>query len=85
VPAQEGVWAYQQPQAAQGGPGESVQQRGQEDAICRGEADFLGSELALQHGDLVAQDEYLGVLIVITDREQAEQRERVRDTQVGQP
>jgi len=25
----------------------------------------------LQHGDLVAQAEYLGVLIVITDREQA--------------
>jgi hypothetical protein len=34
----------------------------------------------LQHGDLVAQDEYLGVLIVITDREQADQRERVCDT-----
>jgi hypothetical protein len=41
--------------------------------------------LALQHGDLVAQHQYFGVLIVIAHRAQAQQRERVRDTQVGQP
>jgi hypothetical protein len=46
-----------------------MEQRGQQRAIGRGEPDFVGCELALQHGDLVAQDEYLGVLIVITDRE----------------
>jgi hypothetical protein len=62
-----------------------VEQRGHKRAIGRREPDFVGRELALQHGDLVAQDEYLGVLSVITDREQAQQRERVRDTQVGQP
>jgi hypothetical protein len=84
VPAQDGVGAYQQPQAAQRGPGETVEQRGQKGPIGRREPDFVGSELALQHGDLVAQHQNFCVPIVITHREQAKQRERVRDTQVGQ-
>jgi hypothetical protein len=62
-----------------------VQQRGQESAIGGREADFVGRELPLQHADLVARQQDFRVLIVVTDRRQAMQRERVRDTQVGQP
>jgi hypothetical protein len=36
------------------GPGETVQQRGEEGAIGRLEARCVGVELALEHGELVA-------------------------------
>jgi hypothetical protein len=54
----------------QHGQGESVRHRRQERSISWLEAHFVGSELALQHADLVAQHENLDVLILITHRQQ---------------
>jgi hypothetical protein len=69
VPTQDGVWTHQQPHAGQRGPGESIQHRGHEGPIGRREADFVGSELALQQGDLVAQHQDFRVLILIAHRQ----------------
>jgi hypothetical protein len=46
---------------------------------------YVLAELALQHGQLVPQHEDLRVLVLVTARQQPQQREHVRDTQVGQP
>ncbi|MGC5020939.1 hypothetical protein [Micromonospora sp. DT47] len=54
-----------QPKLPQRGPGEWAQQGGQQGPVGGLESDALVAELALQHGDLVAQDEDLGVLVVI--------------------
>jgi hypothetical protein len=54
VPSQDGVGAYQQPQAVQGGLGESMQQRGKPCPVGWFEPDSLLAELALQHRELVA-------------------------------
>jgi hypothetical protein len=48
------------------------------------EPDPLAAEVALQHDDLMAQREDLGVLVPIGARQQPQQRERVRDTEVRQ-
>jgi hypothetical protein len=61
-----------------------VQQRGQPGPIDRLEPDLLPVELALQHRELVAQRQDLDVLVAVTARQQPQQRERVRDTQVRQ-
>jgi hypothetical protein len=42
----------------------------------------LVAELALQHGDLVPQDEDLGVLVVVAAGQQPQQREHVGHTEV---
>jgi hypothetical protein len=39
----------------------------------------------LQHRDLVAQAEDLGVLVCIADRQQPQEREPVRNTEIRQP
>jgi hypothetical protein len=44
----------------------------------------MSAELSLQHRDLVAQDEDLGVLVPITHRQPPKEREPVRDTEVRQ-
>ena len=46
-----------------------MQQRSQQGSVGGLEPDALAAELALQHGDLVAQHEDLGVLVVITARQ----------------
>jgi len=61
-----------------------MQERGEQGAVGGLELDPLAVELALQHDDLVAQREDLDVLVTITAGQQAQQRERVRDTEVGQ-
>jgi hypothetical protein len=38
----------------------------------------------LQHRDLVAQDEDLGVLVSLADRQQPQERESVRHTEIRQ-
>jgi len=48
------------------------------------EPDPLAAEVALQHDDLMAQREDLGVLVPIGARQQPPPRERVRDTEVRQ-
>jgi hypothetical protein len=61
-----------------------VQQCGQQRSIGGGELHLLGAELALQHRDLVPQRHDLDVLVSIIDRQQPQQRERIRNAQVCQ-
>jgi hypothetical protein len=46
-----------------------VEQGGQQRPVGGMESDPLVAELALQHGELVAQHEDLGVLVVVAARE----------------
>jgi hypothetical protein len=61
-----------------------VQQRGQPRPIHRLESNVLPVELVLQHRELMAQRQYLDVLVVIAAGKQPQQRKRIRDTQVRQ-
>ncbi|MFJ8582634.1 hypothetical protein [Micromonospora sp. NPDC093277] len=61
-----------------------MQQRCQQRPVGRLEPDLLRAKVALQHSDLMAQREDLGVLVPITAWQQPQQRERVRDTEVRQ-
>jgi hypothetical protein len=71
-------------------PWESVErppmrpQRRQQRPITWAEPRLLSAQLALPHSDLVAQDEDLGVGVPITHRQQPQQRERVRHTEIRQ-
>ncbi|MER6009867.1 hypothetical protein [Streptomyces bluensis] len=84
VPPQHRIGAHQQPHLAQHATRETVQQRGQERPVARGEPCSLLAELAFQHHELMAQGEDLDVLAVVAHRQQAQHRERVRHTQIGQ-
>jgi hypothetical protein len=59
-------------------------QRRQQRPITWAELRPLSAQLALQHRDLVAQDEDLGVLVSIGHRHESQERERVRHTEVRQ-
>jgi hypothetical protein len=61
----------------------AVQQRREEGTIGWGEPYLLIAELALQHGELVAQGQDFGVLVPVAHWEQAQHREGVRYGQVG--
>jgi hypothetical protein len=61
---------YEQPQAAQCGPREPAEQRREQCPVGRLEVDLFWAKLALQHGDLMAQDENFGVLVAVTSRQQ---------------
>jgi hypothetical protein len=61
-----------------------VQQRRQQSPVCKREAHLLPAQLALQHRDLMAQDQDLGVLRPITSQKKVQDRERVHHRQVGQ-
>ena len=65
VPCEDRVGAYQQPQATQCWPRESVQQCRQQRPIGWFEPDLLLAKVALQHRDLVSQREDLDVLVAI--------------------
>ena len=65
MPLEDRVGAYQQPQAPQCWPRESVEQRRQQRPIGWFEPDLLLTKVALQHGDLVSQREDLDVLVAI--------------------
>jgi hypothetical protein len=62
-----------------------VQQRRQQRPISWAEPRLLGAQLALQHRDLVAQHENLGVLVPIAHRQQPQDCERVGHTEIRQP
>jgi hypothetical protein len=70
VPAQHGLGAHEQPDLAQCGAGESVQQRGEQGPVGRGELDLLAVQLPLQNRDLVPQGEDLHVLGPVADAQQ---------------
>jgi hypothetical protein len=83
VPAQDRVGPHQQSQALQAGLREAVQQCGQPCPVGWFETD-PPVELALQHSELMAEGEDLGVLVAVAARQQPQQRERVGDAQVRQ-
>jgi hypothetical protein len=64
--------------------GQPVQERGEQGPVRRGELDLLPVQLSFEHGDLVAEQQDLGVLGVVGHREEPQQRERVGDAEVGQ-
>jgi hypothetical protein len=63
-------------QLPQRGPGQLVQERGEECPLGRSEAGSI--DLALQDGQLVAQREDLDVLVHIVHRQQPHEGEHVR-------
>jgi hypothetical protein len=64
-------------------PREPAQQGSKKRPIGRSEPDLLPAKLTLQHGDLVAQRQDLGILVTITTGQQPQQREGVGDTEVS--
>jgi hypothetical protein len=60
-----------------------VQQRCKEGTIGWGEPRSFVAQLSLQHGELVAQGQDLGVLVPVAHREQPQHREGIRHGQVG--
>ncbi|MET7339659.1 hypothetical protein [Nonomuraea sp. NPDC005650] len=66
VPAQDGIRLDEQPQPAQHLTWQRCQQRGEESPIPGREPHpGIDSELPFKHGDLMAQGEYLNVLVTI--------------------
>ncbi len=63
VPAQYGLRADQQPDAAQFVAGEPVQQCGEQRPVGRGEPDLLAVQVPFEDGDLVPEREDFGVLV----------------------
>jgi hypothetical protein len=68
VPTQHRVWPDEQAQSAQGLAAQRRQQRGEERPVHSSEPHPPVAELAFQDGDLVAQGENLGVLVVLVHR-----------------
>jgi hypothetical protein len=62
-----------------------LEQRGQQRPIGGLETDLLPAELALHHGELVAQGQDLCILVPITAGQQPQHREHVHHTEVCQP
>ena len=84
APAEHGIRAHHQVQSLEHVPREPVQQRRQQRPITRGEPDPVRTELPVQDRELVAQREDLRVLVSAAHRQQPQQREHVRHTEVSQ-
>ncbi|MEV4887931.1 hypothetical protein AB0K48_00880 [Nonomuraea sp. NPDC055795] len=85
APAQDGVRADEEPQSAQYLAGQRGQERGEKGPVFGGESHSgVGTELAFEDGDLVAQSEYLHVLAPVAHGQQPQHCERVPDREVGQ-
>jgi hypothetical protein len=82
VPPQNRVRGDDQVQLPELGPGEPVEERGQESAIRRG--DTWPVDLPLQDGQLVPQRQYLDVLVNVAHRQQPYEGEHARHGEVGQ-
>jgi hypothetical protein len=80
VPAQQGSRRDDQVQLAELAAGQEPGQRGQDCPIGPGQP--WGSDLALEHGDLMAQDEELCVLGTVGPGEQGEPAEHAQHSQV---
>jgi len=82
MPAHEGAWRDDQAQLAQLTTGQQPGQRGQDRPVSPGQP--RRPDLALENGDLVPQDQDLGVLGVIGPGEQGEPAEHAEHRQVGE-
>jgi hypothetical protein len=61
---------------------QQADQRGQDRPV--GPGQLRGLDLALEHGDLVTQDQYLGVLGLIGAGEQGQPAEHAQHRQIGE-
>jgi hypothetical protein len=80
VPAQQRVWREQAAQPQR--PGQQPGQRGQDRTV--GPRQQRGFDLALELGDLVAQDEELGVLGPVRAGGQGESAEYLQHCELGE-
>jgi hypothetical protein len=84
MPAQHGLRPDQQPNPAPHLAGEPVQQGGEQHPVGPGEPDLLTVQLPLQNGDLMSESQDLHVLGVVTQRQQTQHRQGVRQAEVRQ-
>ncbi|MCT9929958.1 hypothetical protein N5079_06955 [Planotetraspora sp. A-T 1434] len=85
VPAQDGVRTDEEPQPAQDPAGQRRQKGGEKGPVFRGESHpRVGAELPLKDADLVTQGENLDILVAISQRQQPQRREGVRDGEICQ-
>jgi hypothetical protein len=84
VPAQHSLGAHEQPDPAQHGAGESVQQGGEEGPIGGSELDLLAVDLPFQNHDLMSQGKDFGVFGMVAHGQQPQHRQRVGCTEVRQ-
>jgi len=82
VPAQDGARRDDQAQLAELAAGQQPGQRGQDRPVGPGQPGSLN--LVLENGDLVPQDQDLGVLGVIGPGQQGEPAEHAEHRQVGE-
>jgi hypothetical protein len=82
VPPQNRGWRDDQVQPPQLGSGEPVKKRGQESTVRRSDARPV--DLPLQDSQLVAQRQYLDVLVNIAHRQEPYEGEHARHGKVGQ-
>jgi hypothetical protein len=82
VPPQDRVRGDDQVQLPQRGPGEPVEDCGQERSVRRSDARPV--DLPLQDGQLVAQRQYLDVFVDVPHRQQPYEGEHARYDEVGQ-
>jgi len=82
VPAQQGARADDQAQLAELAAGQLPGQRGYDRPVGPGQP--RGLDLALEHGNLMAQDEDLGVLGAVGTGQQGEPAEHAEHRQVGE-
>jgi hypothetical protein len=83
VPAQYGVGSHDQSQPVQHLSGQWLEQRGEEGRVLGCEPGFIGAELPLQDGDLVAESEDLRILVTVAHREQTQHGEGIGHGRVG--
>ena len=82
MPAQQGPRGDDQAQLAELAAGQQPGQRGQHRPV--GPRQPRGLDLALEHGDLVPQDQDLGVLGAVGPGEQGKPAEHAQHRQVGE-
>lgn len=82
VPPQGRVRGDDQVQSPKPDAGQPVKERGKKDAVRRGDARPV--DLPLHDGQLMAQRQYLDVLVHIAHREQSYEGEHARHSEVGQ-
>ncbi|MCT9929920.1 hypothetical protein N5079_06765 [Planotetraspora sp. A-T 1434] len=85
VPAQDGFRTDEEPQPAQDPAGQRRQECGEKGPVFRGESHSgVGAESPFKDADLVTQGENLDILVPISQRQQPQRREGVRDGEIGQ-
>jgi hypothetical protein len=82
MPAEQGARGDDQPQLAELAAGQQPGQHGQDRPVRPGQPGRL--DLALEHGDLMPQDQDLGVLGTVGPGQQGEPAEYVEHREIGE-